>query len=1252
MTGSSSAAVTLANPFIGPRPIDTGQKIFGRDREIEELYYVLSAERIVLLHSPSGAGKSSLIQAGLVPRLGLFDVWGPTRVNLQPPDRDLQSLNRYVQSTNLGFEARIPKERQRPPELISTMTLSEYVASRPRRRSAPPNIVLLFDQFEEILTVDPLALEAKHEFFDQLGKLLQDPHIWALFALREDYLAPLDPYAELVPTHLKNRFRLDLLARDAASEAISKSVEEGGRHFAPDAVEKLVNDLATMQVQRPDGTFQSQTGPFVEPLYLQVACRGLWERMPAEKLTIDLDDIQSFGDVTKALAEYYEREVAGIADGDPHVERAIRAWVGEKLITPDGIRGQILKAAGQSDGLDNQLIDKLVDAHLVRAEQRAGAVWYELSHDRLIEPVRTSNKVWFEAHLSKLQKVAAVWEAQGRPEGLLLLDADFVEAKKWASQNESSLTGNERKFLAASEARQEAIRRERRQTRRLRFALVAVTALLFLAAYATWEALKDESRAVEAEQIAKDKAGEAAKAEATAEDDAAEAQKQTSIANDKTREAKRQATLAKEQRIVNAWQSAARQAANDLATHSDDDRSVLLAVQSLALHKRTPNEPRMLIERALQCAIGAVQFVHVLSGFQSPVLSVAFSPDRTRLAAASLGRIQIWDLRTPSAPPMSLEGGGGIAFSPDGYRLASNAGRAVLLWDLRQPNLAPVQFSNPTGTPIWPNMTYSVAFSPDGNRLASNAAGTFLLWDLRQPNRPVQLSRLVASVAFSPDGKSLASSGGVMWDLQQPSTSPQVLPLGSQVRYSVAFAHDGSHFAGDCGVEVCLWDLRQPNAAAIRLDGLGGQVEAVAFSPAGNHLASGHWDGGVRVWDLQNISAPPLVLPGHQGVVHSVAFSPDGNHLASASEDGTVRVWELRHQNSPMKILPDPGFPGPSVAFAPYGHHLASAGHDNVVRVWDPEKPDVPPVKFLGNQSPVWSVAFSPDGNLLASGSDDPTVRVWDRQKPDAPLFLLPGHTRKVGSVAFAPDGHRLACSDDATVRIWDLKNISARSSLLPGDGGVESVAFSPDGMRLAAASAAKAALVWDLREPIKPALRLPSAGTETAFSIAFSPDGNLIALGDNDSTVHVWNLDTREGLLLYGHEHVVWSVAFSPDGSLLASGSDDETVRIWDPRQPHQSPIVISVDHGRVESVAFSPYRNLLALANGDKTVGLWPLWDKAADYLCTVVWRNLSWDEWQSYLGKDIPYERTCPKLPDGEGVPSRQRAKAAASSRQARQ
>jgi hypothetical protein len=102
-------------------------------------------------------------------------------------------------------------------------------------------------------------------------------------------------------------------------------MSKGGRAFAPDAVEKLVMDLATMKVQQPDGSFESQVGPHVEPLHLQVVCRGLWERMPPTGLSIDLEDIKSFCDVTRALATYY----ADVVGAKPGVQRAIREWVGE-----------------------------------------------------------------------------------------------------------------------------------------------------------------------------------------------------------------------------------------------------------------------------------------------------------------------------------------------------------------------------------------------------------------------------------------------------------------------------------------------------------------------------------------------------------------------------------------------------------------------------------------------------------------------------------------------------------------------------------------------------------------------------------------------------------------------------------------------------------------------------------------------------------------------------------------------------------
>lgn len=462
------------NPYVGPRAFRYGETLYARDQEIAELLDLLIAERIVLLHSPSGAGKTSLIQAGLIPRLEQdgFTVLPVMRVALTPREALASVPNRHVLSTLLSLEEPRPEASRLSLETLARLSLVEYLSLRPEFGVAAGGLVLVFDQFEEILT----ATSSDHErraFFADVGAGVQDKNRWALFSMREEYVGALDPFLRPVPTRLKSRYRLSLLRAPAAQRAIQLPARSAGVDFTDDAATALITDLRRTTVQRPDGGSAQVTGEFVEPVQLQVVCHRLWSRLPADRTRIDVEDVRGLHDVDTALAEYYTDSV-GVAAAEAGVsERAIRDWFEQQLFTRDGIRRMVLLER-ETIGPVAAAVRPMVDAHLLRLERRSGATYVELSHDRLVEPVRTDNARWREAHLTVLQRQAALWQQESRPDGLLLSGERLVEAERWGETHAADLNAVERDFLLAS-------RRARSATRNRKTVLqLGVTLVLLL----------------------------------------------------------------------------------------------------------------------------------------------------------------------------------------------------------------------------------------------------------------------------------------------------------------------------------------------------------------------------------------------------------------------------------------------------------------------------------------------------------------------------------------------------------------------------------------------------------------------------------------------------------------------------------------------------------------------------------------------------------------------------------------------------
>jgi hypothetical protein len=209
---------------------------------------------------------------------------------------------------------------------------------------------------------------------------------------------------------------------------------------------------------RLDGTMEDLLGPYVEPVQLQVVGLDLFDRLPPGDTDITEAEIDQLGDVDEALGRYYARQVAavasqaapddapaGLAEDQPPkpekpkqrkktnrsadqelAEMVTRNWFDQNLITPGGVRDQLLMAAGSSGGLENWMIDRLEDAHLVRKDRRRGRTWIELAHDRLVTPVRQNNHDWFRGRRLGSLRRAAPWLIGGALALLPLLIRDQI----------------------------------------------------------------------------------------------------------------------------------------------------------------------------------------------------------------------------------------------------------------------------------------------------------------------------------------------------------------------------------------------------------------------------------------------------------------------------------------------------------------------------------------------------------------------------------------------------------------------------------------------------------------------------------------------------------------------------------------------------------------------------------------------------------------------------------------------------------
>ncbi|NEO14911.1 MULTISPECIES: tetratricopeptide repeat protein [unclassified Moorena] len=1048
----------------------------GRQGDVNRLMQRMgrSDHKLTVIYGPSGVGKSSLVQAGLIPTLKQKTIGS----------REVLTVFQQI------YTDWIPEFGKALAKSLAEKKLIKYHGNTLETTAAilktfwqitEDNIlvVLVFDQFEEFFFA---AKDRKQRmvFYEFMKSCLNIPYVKIILSLREDDLHYLLECNRLINLDVINNnilnktilYYLGNFSPKQTKSVIKSLTENTAFSLEPNLTDALVKDLA------------GDTNE-VLPIELQV----VGAQLQAEKITT-LADYLAKGPKEKLVERYLETAIKDCGEENERITKLVLYL----LTDENGMRPLKTQAELAEDlDLDEEQLDLvmevLVGSGLVFEVPEYPADRYQLVHDYLVSFIRQGQEpqILAELKLTKEELKQALHQEQEERRR-----AEIAEIKALSSLSQALLSSDDQlgalvasvkagKRLITTEVTRDIKQQQVNQLQEIINNLQECNRLEGHDAGVFGVCLSPDGKLI---------------------------------------------TSASEDGTIRIWGINGKALAS-CRGHKEQVFSINFSPNGEMFASASADGTIKLWQRD-------GKLLKTLRGHKNQVFNISFSPDGHTIAAASKdGTIQLWHPNGTRIKTLTRFGPAnfGISFSPDGKSLAiASEDGTIKLWNLD--SSWPKIFNRHARGVL------SVCFSPDGRMLASGSwDGTAKLWNIdgKELNSIDNYGLPVYRVRFSPDGQllALASKDNRIRLYNLDGIKLKTLRGHKGSVCGVSFSPDGRLLASaSVDKTIRLWSLK--GIGLNTQQSHTGKLIGFCFNSTGQQYASASEDKTVKLWSLDGTLL--RTFSGHEASVRSVSFSPKAKLLATASVDGIIKIWHLN--GALLQTFPAHGLSIRSLSFSPDGKILASAGNDRIIKLWgidDKYGQDNGVIinTLNGHLAKILTIRFSQDGQMLASAGEDKTIKRWHL---DGSLIdTMPAHSLKIVCLRFSGDGEIMAsASADKTVKLWSL-NGKLITTLQGHQAGVRGVVFSPDSQMIASVSADRTVKLWtrDGKE-----FKTLKGHLAPVCNACFLADGQTLVSVSEDGTAKIWNIDGTEIKTVGGPINGNTVVDVKPGQGIVTRGS------------------------------------------------------------------------------------------------------------------